>query len=42
MSRTTTKLLAALATVPLLAGLAACAAPAAGAVSYTHLTLPTN
>ncbi len=30
MSRTTTKLLAALATVPLLAGLAACAAPAAG------------
>ncbi len=30
MSRTTTKLLAALATVPLLVGLAACAAPAAG------------
>jgi D-methionine transport system substrate-binding protein len=30
MSRTTTKLIAALATVPLLAGLAACAAPAAG------------
>jgi D-methionine transport system substrate-binding protein len=30
MSRNTTKLIAALATVPLLAGLAACAAPAAG------------
>jgi D-methionine transport system substrate-binding protein len=30
MSRTTTKLIVALATVPLLAGLAACAAPAAG------------
>lgn len=30
MSRTTTKLLAALATVPLLAGLAACATPASG------------
>ena len=30
MSRTTTNLIAALATVPLLAGLAACAAPAAG------------
>ena len=30
MSRTSTKILAALATVPLLAGLAACAAPAAG------------
>jgi D-methionine transport system substrate-binding protein len=30
MSRTTTKLIAVLATVPLLAGLAACAAPAAG------------
>jgi D-methionine transport system substrate-binding protein len=30
MSRTTTKLIAALATVPLLVGLAACAAPAAG------------
>lgn len=30
MSRTTTKILTALATVPLLAGLAACAAPAAG------------
>ncbi len=30
MSRTTTKLVAALATVPLIAGLAACAAPAAG------------
>ena len=35
MSRTTTKLLAALATVPLLVGLAACAAPAAGETRAT-------
>jgi D-methionine transport system substrate-binding protein len=39
MSRTTTKLLAALATVPLLAGLAACAASAAGENSDDIVTI---